>query len=89
VGLRTVQCLALPREAGVVMMLRCQDLHQADVRIVLRVLCSGSAYGGVFFPLYTLPTTMGRSGSPSRKRTRTSCPTRGSASTPYPGPAHP
>src|SRR5262245_3723813 len=47
------------------------------VWIDMRVLCSGSAYGGGILPLYRRPKTKGRSGSPSVKLRYTSQPTRG------------
>src|SRR5205807_1498950 len=43
----------------------------------LLVASSGSVYGGMLVALYTQPVTSGRSGSPSRNSTITSCPIRG------------
>src|SRR5262245_21144092 len=52
------------------------------------VFSSGSVYGGMASPLYSTPVTTGRSGSPSRKSTITSWPTRGRNIVPQFFPAH-
>ena len=56
---------------------------------VLTVLFSGSPCGTGCAALWTRPTTTGLSGSPFKKATSTSCPTRGTVKKPYPAPAQP
>src|SRR3546814_5092399 len=56
--------------------------------IVDWVALAGRAAGGLLSPLYTRPVMIGRSGSPSRNSTITSCPIRGMNIPPQDLPAH-